>query len=155
MSEETKPASSGDEVVAAEAVVVDSSGNVQAAGIVAADTDHALLVAEFADPNAALETYQALIEAETAGQITVDGVVVGTVVSVLGPVMTLTGVGFPVSEKVATVAVFDPTIEQVGVGGNSIVVTGGAGPGPVGTSIPTKSTNAMIRKFTSSVRKLP
>ena len=76
MSEDTKPASSGDEVVAAEAVVVDSSGNVQAAGIVAADTDHALLVAEFADPNAALETYQALIEAETAGQITVDGVLV-------------------------------------------------------------------------------
>ena len=32
--------------------------------------------AEFADPNAALETYQALIEAETAGQITVDGVLV-------------------------------------------------------------------------------
>ncbi len=72
-------------------------------------------------------------------QIAVDGVVVGTVASVLGAVMTLSGVGFPVTEKVATVAVFDPTREQIGVGGNLITVTGGAGAGPAGGSIPTKT----------------
>jgi uncharacterized membrane protein len=76
MSEETKPAASGDDVTVVEGVAVDSSGGIQAAGVVAANTDHALLVAEFADPNAALSTYQALIDAEISGHLVIDGVLV-------------------------------------------------------------------------------
>jgi uncharacterized membrane protein len=72
MSEQTKPvAPSGDGLA-----VADEGGGTQAAGLVAANTDHALLVAEFADPDAALESYQALIDAEIAGHLAVDGVLV-------------------------------------------------------------------------------
>jgi len=69
-------APASDDVSVVEGVVVDGDGGVQAAGIVAADTDHMLLVAEFADPNAALQTYQALVDAEISGHLTVEGVLV-------------------------------------------------------------------------------
>ncbi len=72
-------------------------------------------------------------------QITVGGVVVGTVSGLLLGTMTLTGPSFPLLvAQTATVSVFDPTKSQVAVGGNAITVTGGGGPG-AGATIPTTS----------------
>ncbi len=76
MSEETKPTQTGDPVSVVRGDVVDGDGGIQAEGVVAANTDYALVVAQFADSNAALETYQALIDAETAGHVQVEGVLV-------------------------------------------------------------------------------
>jgi uncharacterized membrane protein len=63
------------EVAVAAAVVADDTG-VQAAAAVATDGSNVLLVAEFADPAAAMEAYQALVNAEIAGAIAVSGVLV-------------------------------------------------------------------------------
>jgi uncharacterized membrane protein len=43
---------------------------------VATDGSNVLLVAQFADPAAAMETYQALVDAEIAGTVSVSGVLV-------------------------------------------------------------------------------
>ncbi len=73
-----------DAVVAAEAddtgatvvgAIGDDSG-AQAVGAVVTDYDYAVVVAAFADDTAAMAAYQALQDAETAGQATVDGVLV-------------------------------------------------------------------------------
>ena len=56
-------------------VVADDAG-VEAAAAVATDGTNVLLVAEFADPAAAMETYQALIDAEISGAVDVSGVLV-------------------------------------------------------------------------------
>jgi uncharacterized membrane protein len=68
------PAAPADAAVAA-AVVVDDAG-VEAVAAVATDGSNVLLVAQFADPAAAMETYQALVDAEVAGTVTVSGVLV-------------------------------------------------------------------------------
>ncbi len=71
-------------------------------------------------------------------QITVDGVLVGTVSAIGGPsnnVLTISG-PLPATACAAfgnascTVAVYNPMQNQVAVGGNDITVTGGGGPGP-------------------------
>jgi uncharacterized membrane protein len=56
-------------------VVADDAG-VEAAAAVATDGTNVLLVAEFADPAAAMETYQALVNAEISGAVEVSGVLV-------------------------------------------------------------------------------
>ena len=63
-----------DRAVAA-TVVADDAG-VEAAAAVATDGTNVLLVAEFADPAAAMETYQALVDAEISGAVEVSGVLV-------------------------------------------------------------------------------
>jgi len=63
------------DVAVAATVVADDAG-IQAAATVATDGSNVLLVAEFADPAAAMETYQALIDAEISGALTVSGVLV-------------------------------------------------------------------------------
>lgn len=76
MSDETKPKSTDGQVTPGREVVVEGDGGIQAEGLVAAHTDYALVVAQFAGPGAALETYQALGDAETAGHVTIEGVLV-------------------------------------------------------------------------------
>jgi uncharacterized membrane protein len=69
------PAPATADVAVAAAVVADEAG-VQAAAAVATDGSNVLLVAEFADSAAAMETYQALVDAEISGALTVSGVLV-------------------------------------------------------------------------------
>ena len=69
------PAPATTDVAVAAAVVTDDAG-VEAAAAVATDGSNVLLVAEFADPAAAKETYQALVDAEVSGALTVSGVLV-------------------------------------------------------------------------------
>ena len=64
-----------DDTVVVAAQVADDQG-VLAAGAVAAQGDQALLVARFADPDLAIATYDDLIDAEVAGLLEVDGVLV-------------------------------------------------------------------------------
>src|SRR5262249_18269561 len=75
MSDDPNPTSTRNPGAVPEGVAVDSAG-VRAGGVVAATTDSALLVAQFAQPDAALESYQALSDAETSGHLAVDGVLV-------------------------------------------------------------------------------
>ena len=63
------------DVAVAAAVATDDAG-VEAAAAVATDGSNVLLVAQFADPAAAMETYQALVNAEVSGALTVSGVLV-------------------------------------------------------------------------------
>ena len=61
------------------ATVVGAIGDetgTQAAGAVVTDYDYAVAVAAFADDSAAMSAYQALQDAETAGQLSIDGVLV-------------------------------------------------------------------------------
>ena len=113
MSEQAKPAAASRD----DLVVADDVGGIQAAGLVAADTDHALLVAEFADPEAALESYQALIDAETSGHLAVDGVLVvkadasGTIqVQKVTDHSTRTGLTWGIVGGVVLGVVFPPSI---------------------------------------------
>jgi uncharacterized membrane protein len=55
---------------------VGADGAVQAAGGVVTDYEYAVAVAAFADDSAAMSAYQALQDAETAGQLSIDGVLV-------------------------------------------------------------------------------
>jgi hypothetical protein len=75
-------------------------------------------------------------------KITVDGALVGTVASISGSQLTVGGASFASSNRIATVAVYDPTQKQVALGGNGISITGGGGPGPSST-LPTV-TNAFV-----------
>src|SRR4029077_99693 len=71
-------------------------------------------------------------------QITVDGMPAGSVVSISGPsqnILTVTGTPTPAmcsspGTCTSTVAVWDPSQNQVGLGGNDITINGGGGPGP-------------------------
>jgi uncharacterized membrane protein len=86
MTEETKatpdttaepaPAIDATSDVAVVATVVTDDTGVEAAAAVATDGTNVLLVAEFADPAAAMETYQALVNAEISGAVEVSGVLV-------------------------------------------------------------------------------
>lgn len=62
-------------VVVVAAAVSDDAG-VQAEGMLAVQGDEAVLVAQFADMNAAEAAYEALRDAEIAGRIDIDGVLV-------------------------------------------------------------------------------
>ena len=68
-------AEGSDDKVVVTAQVADEQGLV-AEGGVAADGPHALIVARFADPTLAMATYDDLIDAEVAGLLEVDGVLV-------------------------------------------------------------------------------
>jgi uncharacterized membrane protein len=68
-------ATDADDDVAVAAQVVGEQG-VIAEGAVAAEGPHALIVARFADPTLAMSTYDDLIDAEVAGLLQVDGVLV-------------------------------------------------------------------------------
>ncbi len=73
--EQTNPAGSADDTAILAAQVADEQG-VLAQGAVAAQGPHALIVARFADPSLAMATYDDLIDAEVAGLLEVDGVLV-------------------------------------------------------------------------------
>ena len=64
-----------DDTLVAAARVADAQGAL-AEGAVAADGPHAVVVARFADPALAMATYDDLIDAEVAGLLEVDGVLV-------------------------------------------------------------------------------
>jgi uncharacterized membrane protein len=128
MTEDTKQTPSTGNGGAPEGVDVDSGG-LRAGGIVAATTDHALLVAQFADPDAALESYQALVDAETSGHLTVDGVLVvrsdttgQIVIQKITDHSTKTGVKWGVVGGVVLGVIFPPSI----IGSAAVLgVTGG------------------------------
>jgi uncharacterized membrane protein len=125
MTDEQK---TNDEVEAVAISVSDSAGGIQAAGIVAADSDHEVLVAEFADPTAAMVTYRNLPDAEIAGTIDVEGVLVvnadsqGNInVQKVTDHSTKTGVKWGVVGGVVLGVIFPPSIigsaAVLGVGG--------------------------------------
>lgn len=62
-------------VVIVAGAVSDETG-VQAEGVIAVQGDQAVLVAQFADMNAAEAAYESLRDAEIAGQLDIDGVLV-------------------------------------------------------------------------------
>ncbi len=68
-------AGDGDGAVLVATQLSDAQG-VLAEGAVAAQGPHALIVARFADPTLAMSTYDDLIDAEVAGLLQVDGVLV-------------------------------------------------------------------------------
>jgi uncharacterized membrane protein len=72
--EATTPATSDDVVVVA-AQVADEQG-VVAEGVIAAEGDHALIVARFADTTSAIAIYDQLLGAEIDGSLHIDGVLV-------------------------------------------------------------------------------
>ncbi|MGE4427667.1 MAG: hypothetical protein AB7G37_14550, partial [Solirubrobacteraceae bacterium] len=59
-------------------------------------------------------------------QITVDGVVLGTIASLVGSTMTYHGAAQPLGTRTVNIAVYDPA-DAVAVGGNVITVLGGGG----------------------------
>src|SRR5207248_452466 len=63
-------------------------------------------------------------------QITVGGVSVGTVSAISGAALTVTGTVTQGALTDATVAVRDPKTGTTRIGGDTITITGGAGPGP-------------------------
>ncbi len=79
MSEEqttpAAPPAGADDTTVVAAQVADDQG-VLAEGAVAAQGDQTLIVARFADPTLAIATYDDLIDAEVAGLLMVDGVLV-------------------------------------------------------------------------------
>ena len=70
--ETTKPA---DDVVVVAGQIADEQG-VLAEAAIAAQGDHALLVARFADPTLAMAAYDILLDAEIAEELEIDGVLV-------------------------------------------------------------------------------
>jgi uncharacterized membrane protein len=70
--ETTRPA---DDVVVVGGQIADEQG-VLAEAAIAAQGDHALIVARFADPNLAMAAYDALLDAEVAEELEIDGVLV-------------------------------------------------------------------------------
>jgi uncharacterized membrane protein len=73
MTEETtKPA---EEAVVVAGQIADDQG-VLAEGAIAAQGDHALIVARFTDPTLAMATYDVLLDAEISGSLEIDGVLV-------------------------------------------------------------------------------
>ena len=78
MTEEKTPVEAtadADEVVVVAATVADDQGII-AEGAIAAQGNNALIVARFADPTIAAQIYGRLEEAETAGTLKIDGVLV-------------------------------------------------------------------------------
>ena len=72
---EAKNGTSSEDVVIAAAAVGDERGII-AEGAIAAQGDHALIVAKFADDRASREVYEALLTAEVEGALHIDGVLV-------------------------------------------------------------------------------
>jgi uncharacterized membrane protein len=72
---DAKNGTSSEDVVIAAAAVGDERGII-AEGAIAAQGDHALIVAKFADDRAARAVYEDLISAEIAGALDIDGVLV-------------------------------------------------------------------------------
>jgi uncharacterized membrane protein len=73
MTEETtKPT---EDVVVVAGQIADEQG-VLAEGAIAAEGNHALIVARFADPTLAMATYDVLLDAEISGSLEIDGVLV-------------------------------------------------------------------------------
>jgi uncharacterized membrane protein len=64
-----------DDVVVVAGQIADDKG-VLAEGAIATQGDHALIVARFADTSLAIDTYDVLIEAEIAGELDIEGVLV-------------------------------------------------------------------------------
>ncbi len=71
----TTPAQPG-EPVAAGAALVDEQGNVQAVGSIAVQDNYAVIVAQFADMDAAKQAYYNLVDAEVKGAVEIEGVLV-------------------------------------------------------------------------------
>jgi uncharacterized membrane protein len=75
MTDENTTPAAADDVVVIAAEVADDQG-VIAQGAIAADGDHALLVARFADTDAAIAIYDDLLAAELDGSLHIDAVLV-------------------------------------------------------------------------------
>jgi hypothetical protein len=80
-------------------------------------------------------------------QVTVNGLVVGTVTKISGSQLTVAGAKFKSQSVIATVAVYTPGTPQVALGGNDITVTGGGGPGP-GATLPTVTSSFVTKTNT-------
>jgi uncharacterized membrane protein len=74
-STETATAEGGDDMMVVAGQVADDKG-VIAEGVIAAEGDHALLVARFADTQSAIAIYDTLLTAEIDGSLHIDGVLV-------------------------------------------------------------------------------
>jgi len=76
MTEEKKaPEQVTEPVVVVAGQIADEKG-VMAEGAVATQGDHALIIARFADQNAAMATYQGLVQGEIDGTLAIEGVLV-------------------------------------------------------------------------------
>ena len=75
MTEEKTPPAGGDDVVVVASQIADDRG-VLAETAIAAEGNHALIVARFADTSLAAATYRALQQAEADGSLDIDGVLV-------------------------------------------------------------------------------
>ncbi len=75
MTDETTTPPTADDVVVVAAQISDEQG-VIAEGAIAAEGDHALLVARFADTTAAIAIYDELLSAEIDGSLHIDAVLV-------------------------------------------------------------------------------
>ena len=77
MTDESKDtAAAPEQPVNAAVVVAEDDAGVEAVAGIAMQGNQALIVAQFADTDAALETYQALADAEVSGALAVSGVLV-------------------------------------------------------------------------------
>ena len=75
MTDENTTPAAADDVVVVAAQVSDAEG-VVAEGVVAAEGDHALIVARFADTSSAIAIYDQLLAAEIDGSLHIDAVLV-------------------------------------------------------------------------------
>jgi uncharacterized membrane protein len=120
---EAAVAGAADDTGATVVGAVGADGQVQAAGGVVTDYEYAVAVAAFADDSAAMSSYQALQDAETAGQLAIDGVLViktddeGKVkIQKMTDHSTRTGVKWGVVGGVVLGIFFPPTILAAAVG---------------------------------------
>jgi uncharacterized membrane protein len=120
---EAAVAGAADDTGATVVGAVGADGQVQAAGGIVTDYEYAVAVAAFADDSAAMSAYQALQDAETAGLLAIDGVLViksdadGMVkVQKMTDHSTRTGVKWGVVGGVVLGIFFPPTILAAAVG---------------------------------------
>jgi len=132
MSDETKPTAPADEPVEGEVLVAEVSDEtgVQAEAVIATDFTHTLIVAAFADQDSAMETYQALRDAEVAHGLHIDAVAVvrsddqGKIhAQKVTDHSTKTGVKWGLGAGIVLAVVFPPSLLAGAVAGG---VAGGA-----------------------------
>ena len=117
MTEDSVVAAEADDTGATVVGVIGDDSGVQAVGEVATDYQNAVVVAAFADPTVAVAAYNALMDAEIAGTIALQGVLVvktdanGKVsVQKMTDHSTKTGVKWGVAGGIVLGIIFPPTI---------------------------------------------
>ncbi len=117
MTEESVVAAESDDTGATVVGVVGDDTGVQAVGAVATDYQNTVVVAAFADSTAAIAAYEALLNAEIAGTVAVEGVLVintdanGKVsIQKMTDHSTKTGVKWGVAGGLVLGLVFPPTL---------------------------------------------